>query len=653
MLLDRIPFQGRAAAHTRLSRSFRCLFCALFLALTACGSSDGSDSEPEKDKNETELSQPEIRTFKADTLHVIAGQPVSLQASFQGKSARIEPAIGAVTSDSWYSHVPEADTEYTLTVTGDNGQTLSRSLQVTVGEEPVVDFAVTLSSNAISSDYLHDSVEVVVDIRASEFEIDAVRTSIGNVAAELPFVGCDTPSTGCTTDYSGSLDLTSLPSGQYALEVTVTDANSRISVYRSQVTINRPPKLTITAPISLSVINSDQVQIDAHCQDQESSCTVRLLERVRVQNIAVVEAEGRLFDTVELPLYGNGDSVRYRIEAVDEQGQITAEEGVVLVGDKPSLVRIYDADAEILDYNTTHLVRQSGDDLVIVDMASGNTARVSSPSGKGIDLTEPPKLLGNGLLFIDDPETQALVYFYDGAYHSLVNAPDWWSIENGWLVWTADSNSYLFNRDTQQSVDLGNGLQDIEILADGTVFYTEVAATTRRLRRVDGVVEELLVLTEPVSGIKSSPNGKRHAYLKALAGEPERYQLTLSIDGVSTSVAELQPAATVGMFYVNNYLITDTGLAYLQPSAAGVQQAWFVDEAGNKSQRSFFNADAYVHDLGDNGEMRFRSGNVIYQSRPAQDPVAVIDVTYGSTKDVGEELFYSWGRSLFKVTASE
>lgn len=624
----------------------RCVFTAIFgFFLTACV----SDDENTQREPDTGIATPTIKQFSVSHDQVSKGQTIQIMTEFTGTSARIEPDIGDIESSIWYSHTPDEDTEYSLTVVGESGAIVTRSLSVVVGPESKTRFSIVALGASAHSAYAHDSYHMGVKIEASEFEIDSVTASVGGVSQALNLTSCAVDGRQCTADYQAELDLSGIASGRYVLDMTVQDVKGNLSVGSQAIHLDRPPEIHVTAPISGWAANSDTVAVDAQCEDKEGSCRVRFVERIRLQNLPLIESHGRLHEVIELPFYGVGDSVRYALEAIDEQGQTTRVEGNILVKERLALQRLYDAKGDFAAFDGQQLAFWQGDALVIDEINSDQTTSISSPSGRGIDRSHPPVFSSNGIVFVDNTNAPTLFYFSDGKVIALAQNVSEFHVAGQWVLWKSDGHARIRDLETNATQLLGNDISDIQLLDDGTVFYTHISNKIVRMRYSHGITTELVSFPlGSVRAIKTSPNGTRHMYLQLQAGSDDHYALTLLEHGQAIPLQESQALTDSNALYRMRFALTDSLAAYHQRSEAGNQQVWMLDKDGNKLQRSFFQGDSLLFSLADDGTLRFTHSTSLFRASPGLDPVELIDKSSGLF-EIDSELFYYWGISLFKV----
>lgn len=127
--LQRLAPAGAAAAPLR----FLLTWLPLVALLSSCGG--GGAGSPT-----AAVSGPSIAAFSADSLDLQEGQSTVLHASFSGGSGAIDGGVGPVEPGAAIPVTPADNQRYTLTVTGDDGRQVQRSVDLRIVQDLAWDF---------------------------------------------------------------------------------------------------------------------------------------------------------------------------------------------------------------------------------------------------------------------------------------------------------------------------------------------------------------------------------------------------------------------------------------------------------------------------------------------------------------------------------
>lgn len=82
------------------------------------------------------VDAPEIEAFTASSLNIQSGEGIMLKATYKNGTASLNQGLGSIRSGQEIALQPETSTSYTLTVTNEAGQRVSRTLHIHVKAEP-------------------------------------------------------------------------------------------------------------------------------------------------------------------------------------------------------------------------------------------------------------------------------------------------------------------------------------------------------------------------------------------------------------------------------------------------------------------------------------------------------------------------------------
>jgi hypothetical protein len=178
-----------------------------------------------------------------------------------------------------------------------------------------------------------NAVQVTVNV-TSTYQVATVVASVEGQQANLTF------SSG--TQWTGTLALDPLSSGPKQVDVLVTDVFSTTGSDQSNILLDRPPTLIVSAPLDATIADPS-VYIEATCVD-DFGCTVY------AQPTGGLSGPGGIAATISLASYEDQE-VEIQLGAYDASSQFDYASRVVLVESGGCLTLLDSVDAPIVDFD--------------------------------------------------------------------------------------------------------------------------------------------------------------------------------------------------------------------------------------------------------------------------------------------------------------
>jgi hypothetical protein len=467
-----------------------------------------------------------------------------------------------------------------------------------------------------------DTLSIVASV-TSQYETSSVVGAVGDRQTSLAY------SDGA---WRGRIPLRGLERGSQTLTVTSTDIQGSSVSASVPFRYDLKPELTVSFPLSATVIRNGSVRAAASCSDDDlSGCSVE----VWVGGAMLVQARDHLDTDISLSSY-EGRVVPVEFRVTDSAGQRASTQRSVFVESSTRLTEIATVGGPVWDVDAGRLLyidESSGNRVLkIRDRASGNDATVM---GAPDNVPQVGYLIPGGALFSGQSGDILTTMVYEWRDGSLLNlghldSPNSLTVAGRWAIWSERWN--LTRRDlvtgsnTLVATDAAN--VDNDVAPNGDVAYWSVGGY-QVFRYRNGATTQLTndtglwntyVVTDGMNVIyrKHTPCCQVQTYRIAVFGASG--ERILSDHGLHGPAAGLD-------FRANNGWI-----AYTKPSD-GVLQVWTVSPDGLERQVTHLGTDSRIAALGSNGEVVFVNGSRRYLSVPGYT---------ASPVDIGADWVWPW-----------
>ncbi|WP_077339403.1 hypothetical protein [Pseudocolwellia agarivorans] len=283
------------------------IYLAITFLLSACGGSSGDDkpaSEP--------IPAPVISSFTASMSEITIGEEVKLTAVFSNGQGTIDLGIGNITSGGSKAVRPNNTTTYTLTVENAAGVKASTPLTIEIVPLRIIDIIHPRDDESVNDDtYIQLKVISHDPLRRVTAEVESHSAIISNRS---------TNNNNNDILVSGYLPLTSLPNGNYTLNIIAEDIFNITSTATKQITIDNLPVISIKAPQDDDFVNT-QPLFDISCAEESSGdCQIT----IKHEDTILASSTNQLNQTIDLSNFSS-EKVSLTIEVTNNTGQVATK----------------------------------------------------------------------------------------------------------------------------------------------------------------------------------------------------------------------------------------------------------------------------------------------------------------------------------------
>jgi hypothetical protein len=562
-------------------------------------------------------------TFYPVYLPLALQRPGSVIASHLSQSAHMSRA--AASASTIFSTTLQAGGTFTYTFASAGqfayfrdqaDQPLGR-IQVQPGSSTINISIVRPKPNAMVGDQLS-----VVATTTSLYELVSLAAEVNGRTSNLSYVPeayCD--KFDCHPGWSGNLTLAGLARGAHTLTVTATNVFSDAAVIQVPFVYDRPPELTVLAPLDATVARP-QIHVAATCDDDDAAGCEQIAVAIRSGdcyslNSILASGQSSINTTIPLATY-DGRELDLCIRATDSAGNRTIASRRIYVEASSALTEVISLNGPILDVQPDRVLYLDTTDIT-------PTLKIRQlDTGQDIEVATMP--VNSNLRRAYLTPVGALV-----PYSFLPVKGNYTIGENGRELIRRDlvlgTNTVIIS----DSIRTWNGF---DVAANGDVIYT---SGTEIFRYHDGTTTRF----SDNQHYKSAPrtDGINIVYRKSATCSCGPYSTVLF-----TETAEIILAPAPG----GDYQLNNGWIAFTKAGADGSLQVWTRSPAGDLRQVSFFGTSSFINALGPNGDVTFINRNRLYLSRSGA-PAVEISSNLGRSFWQDGQWFVIIGRSLFKV----
>ena len=491
----------------------------------------------------------------------------------------------------------------------------------------------------------------------SRFEIIAVTAEIESVSGGLQFFR-STFSSGST--FFGEIPVDSLPRGTYTVRVVAEDSMGNTIELEEEITIDRPPVVTLITPTEGTVANPTFLA-NVTCVDDDPDS--RLLQLFVDSQVFSVTGEDIV--DLEVDLTGDEGASSATASCTDSAGQRATQRVGVFGESNPRLTEIDAVDGPILDLTENYIFYQTppleNPELWIKDRASGV---VTSIPNDGLGEIRTGRITPDGVVYQDlTPSFGNFFHWRNGVIEQLPGRGSLIGVNEDFLVWDTN-NPYLTYRRRFSTGDIsviGPAFAETEafgMAANGTVAFvtdarqgSEVTINTELYADDAGTVTQ--VFSDPNQTVlQPLTDGARFLYLtqELPISQPYTRNLRLFDAGqVVTLYADI-PNDNPRYQETLDYQLSENWIVYNKPgpSGLGFRQIWIRDAQGNEVQQTFEPFAPRIEVLADNGEVTYLGG----ENRTlieTDGSIGVIGSSAGRSYWINDTWYVVVGRSVFRV----
>lgn len=475
---------------------------------------------------------------------------------------------------------------------------------------------------------------------SGDFTITAVNAQVGALATPLSFSG---------GNYTGQLDISTLPIGPISLTVTATDATAQSGAATLNLVHDHAPTLAVLTPEG--AVARPTLRLRATCTDLDIyGCATIKATVVDGPELVSVNAAA-LDQTVSLSAYLD-KAVAIDIVATDTAGASTTRRINAYVDATATLAEVARGDGPIVDFDDTRILFGLPGSLVI-----------RARSGGAADVTIPNVAVAPGAAISTGFLTPLGAIWLGGELRDGAtltnNAQSGLVSRSGYAVWktgTAGSNPAGYYRDvaadsTTLAVQAGYDVPEADVAANGDAVFMWMppAATAAVLsRRRAGVTTQLTTVLYPqrpvtdginVAYARHQSTGRGPIKLLTVAGEIE--------------LAVNQPLAFGAAVPGRDYAVAGGWAAYTE-NLNNQLVVYTRSPEGTVALASPFAAATTIDALSASGEVMYivsqPDGKRRYRGAAgAGVPELVTNHQLGTARAVGTDWYLTLGASLLKL----
>jgi hypothetical protein len=497
---------------------------------------------------------------------------------------------------------------------------------------------------------------VSVDV-TSQFDVASVVARVNTLSANLA------PATLPT--WTGTMDLTSLPYGNFVVTVTATDVFGATASASRMFAHDEPPRVTVTSPLPNSVARPT-VHVTATCTDDDPGGACRLFGATSAGG--GLSGANNLIDA-DLDLSSaDGEAITLWVSARDWANQPVGPRIPLLVEDSPDLIDVASLGVRMLDVDETRFLYVGADGVVRVRARANANQTVLGPVADTRPATPPyGRLTSTGAIYVSIPATipscgrpqESFEWRGAGAPVSLgiqcENLQDGpWTIVGDW-GWRMQGDGQVVRRNFATGVeavvtfpaDVGGPLFTLNryLLARNGDLVKAIAATNeiRFVRDHGGVQTEI---GRGTVGSQNNPvyDGTAIAYLHP---DNPNDRVAMIRDG--------QPPLVLGdplipQYPGQTYQVGGGRVAFTRVSAtSGARQIWRRNLDGSLQNLTPFAADTIVDVVAASGDLTVITGGVTrYLATDGLAPPAHVGSELGRARFLSDALYVVIGRSVLR-----
>lgn len=522
------------------------------------------------------------------------------------------------------------------------------SLVAACGDSPsgpnlVTDPRVTITAPAANGIVAGDTVLV-------EATITVASSALSSVTATMDSGSSVAMSYVTASQWRGVLDIATVGYGTHVVTVVARYAAGDTAVSQVAVRVDRPPIVTVTAPLP-GTVGRPTITVTATCQDDGPNGCQQL--RAQAATLTYTVAGGSLQATMDLAGF-DGGAVMVTVTGTDAGGQTTAVGPIQVWAEvSTNLTHVATVRGTVLDYSGSRVlhVDRSGDSAAIrlADVAAqtdqslfqvGRDEILTGGVGPALAILRVnygtggnPKIVTweQGLVTVLGMAGNRLQVAGDYALFAVANLSGLQRLDlaTGSYV-TVDMPSVMLldasGAITGQRSSFGVQPQTYSIIVFHAGAYDTVATTAA------------IGLTLPYRSPARS-DGERVIF--------DRYG-AIETRGVTTDTQAVVLAT--GLTLAPSYDIHAGWLAYQKPDGGGVLQAWTRSPAGVESQRTALAASSSVVGVGADGSVVILQPDAYYYvSVGNSTPRRLGGAGINTIKWVDGRFVVFIGRSVFEV----
>ncbi|AFC29318.1 chitinase A1 [Paenibacillus mucilaginosus 3016] len=490
--------------------------------------------------------------------------------------------------------------------------------------------------------------KLIIEARISSvYQLQEVKAAAGGLEVALT-QSCP----GC--DWTGELNISTLPKGAQSLTVTAKDVYSGTGSASVGFKHDSPPVITRLEPSDHAVIRDNSLHVIAEVKDDLTAIPEYYVGISRLgdrEPFIYDSAQGApLLDKTYDVSANNGQTLRitHQInDGADQYGEPTnslyinrtvhiENSQTITEAERVPGVEIIDADAERL------LIHKQGK-VYIKNRAGGEETLIYEldyPSG--IQLTK------SGAVFM----TRYTDYGYrlniwNGESNLPldinIDEPYYWQVRGSYLLFVNGPEVRLVNTATLEARRLpviGRAHYELEENGDVLIDGGEAGVAIQRYRAVTGQLEAFLEDPDQPRGPVSDGTAVLYLTLDGALHKYEGGSVTTEVYGLSGE-KRLQPHS--------GYELNNGWIAYEGAEENGVRPIYLKSPEGTVTRATYFNADADIHYLGGNGTLMVKYQSSLYQYQPGQKELLLIGGAVGRPKLLDGELRYLLGDTIFSI----
>jgi hypothetical protein len=502
-------------------------------------------------------------------------------------------------------------------------------------------------SQPVPSAAVGDSLAVAATI-TSPYALASVTAQVGSVS------GAMTTSLNST----GTLDISTIPTGPAMLTVTVTDVLGGTGSANVTFAHDYAPVLTVTAPLPGTVARPT-LHVAASCTDTDAyGCASIAVRLTSPTGTALASTSAATLDqTLDLTTY-LGKQINLYIVATDTAGATTVSQVLpIYIDTSPRLVEVESVLAPIVDLDSTRILygtsihtrgTTSGD--VTLPSSLGTTCRLST-NGAFCDSGEwkSGSIATTWTTAVSSSNFPAQVPGYTIAGRG--NAAIWSGPDPG--------GPPLFDAYYRDSA--GAKTTNLASLSSGFLVPQDVAANGDAVFILNDPLSNNYVVYLYRGGVWSaitdtSPAGPKYQVALTDGTNVIYHRWYLGVGGGGTYLYNESAATTVALVPDNScnlfsasYALYNGWTVYAAPDGACTQQVWTRAPNDTRKQISIWSTDSYAEAVNDSGAAMLWNGSTRYSVAAAGGLPDAISSTLGRAVWLDSQWYVIMGRTLFSV----
>ncbi|WP_426452654.1 fibronectin type III domain-containing protein [Paenibacillus sp. S-38] len=459
-----------------------------------------------------------------------------------------------------------------------------------------------------------------------------------------------------TCDWTGELEISSLPKGSLTLTVTAEDIYHNTGSASIEFKHDSPPVITRLEPSDHAVIRDNSLHVIAEVQDDLTAFPEYFVGISRLgdrEPFIYDSAQGApLLDKTYDVSANNGEALRITHRINDGADQYEDPKNSLFIN---RTVHIENSQAiteaeripgvEIVDADSERLLIHKEGKVYIRNRADGTETLIyQSDYPSGIQLTP------SGAVFMTlYTDYGYRLNIWNGESNLPIDIsldePYSWQVRGSSLLFVNGPKVHLVNTATLESRQLpviSGGHYELESTGDVLIDGGEAGGAIQRYRAATGQLEAFIedpdqprgAVSDGTTVLYSTSDGALHKY--------EGGSVTTEVYGLSGE-QRLQPHS--------GYEYNQGWIAYKGAEENGVRPIFLKSPEGTVTRATYFNADADIHYLGGNGTLIVKYQSSLYQYQPGQKELIIIGGAVGRTKLLDGELRYLLGDTIFNITA--